>query len=274
MKEILKKDQLETMLNEEKIEHEKINILEGIRTKKLQEQAKVQIFNFQRMLEEAELKRIRELLQKIQLNQEFLDKTEKLKEKYDKERTIAAEEIYKNFQKLKNYLKERKLEVDVETKLKPKKQLLFKKPKRIKMKENSQTLTMSADGNMDDQQNEYLYIEGRMSRADIERIKSFQARLRELDQQIDLNNNDLSNKNLEDKEWLRREYSNCVGSMVSYIAQNVRGGTIRSVPEKELNNQITKARTNHIKTEQEQSQKIEEKKQERQRTIGARKQEY
>ena len=281
MKEVNKKDQAETYRNEAIKEIQKVNEIEGLEDKKLIQQAKIQVFKFQRFLEEKELERIREYLYRIQKNANFL---EKAKEKADKrefvkleDRIKASKEIEKDMKALKEYLAKQKLEVKVEEKLKPEEKILFQKPKRAVLTQNkelgSQSLTMCADGDMGDQQDEYLVIEGRMSRADIERIKSYQAELREIDQRMDINEINPSDASLEAKEGLQKDYMRCVNNMTAYINTHVKGATIRATPKKTMEKEIQKAQQNKEKLDK-QIEKKKDKTQEKSRSIGARKQEY
>lgn len=220
------------------------------------------VFEFQRPLNKEERSSLTDLIEQMQKEQNLLNKLKEIREKEKQdnvnnqtERTESANRLVSLFAKFHDYIKEKNLlpKVTEET---PKEQTLFFKPKMAPKTVNG--ITMSADGDMADQNEEIVMINGILTHYDIQRINEFRKELREIDQQMNTTEA-MDEHQLQNAKGLMQKYNDCKNNMSGYVNTYIKNGNIRTFPQKDLQKEIMQVQQkNKEKTIKEEKEKEKE----------------
>lgn len=225
---------------------------------------KEQIFIFQRKLEKNERDYLSEIIERMQINQDRIieartQKEEKLTIKNpQKEINEATDELMGQMERFRKYAEEKELIVMRELEEAKEHNLFIKLPKLNEKTAN--TVIMNADGDMADQEQEFMMINGTMTHYDIQRINQFRQELREIDQQMNTSGQ-MDEYQLQNTAGLLQKYNDCKNNMVGYVNTHIRNGNIKTFPQKDLQKEINKAQQKETQKEKELEDKKEEKEQ-------------
>lgn len=265
------KEKTENIITEDFIEecakNEK-NILPGIYD---ETSNKKQFFVFQRELEEKERDYLSELVERMQRSQDRIvnartPKEEKLTiENPQKEINEAVDQYMSQLERFRVYAEKEKLVVMTKTEQPQEHTMLLQVRKTDENKAN--TVIMSADGDMQDQEQEYMMINGAMTSYDIQRIDQFKKELREIDQQMSTNDQ-MDEYQLQNTKGLLQKYNDCKNNMAGYVNTHIRNGSIKTFPHKDLQKEVSKAQKKELQKEKELEEKKEEKEQVKSRQLN------
>lgn len=151
----------------------------------------------------------------------LVEKAEKQLRMVEKNANEVEKEIYvKKLLALKKYMKEKQLEARVD-----KRPIEMQKLKFRSKGHSLNGLSINADGNFDDQQDEFIEISGKMSLGEVSKIRGFATEMADLDRQIE---QCIEKGDLTAARGLSMQYEDCKKNMVGFV-QGL-GGSCKSVP--------------------------------------------
>lgn len=151
----------------------------------------------------------------------LVEKAEKQLRIVEKNAKEIEKEIYiKKLVALKKYMKEKQLEARVDKRPIEMQKLKFRSKGHM-----LSGLSINADGNFDDQQDEFIEISGKMSLGEVSKIRGFATQMADLDRQIQ---QCVEKGDMTAARGLAMQYEDCKKNMVGFV-QGL-GGSCKSVP--------------------------------------------